>query len=111
MTSTADILRAAKAKIEDPARWCQGQPAKDAKGYQIATGSRLATAWCAWGACCSVAGVRDAGFGLALVNLNRVACRAGFGSAQELNDSSDHPTVMAMFDRAIELAEQEKKDG
>ena len=99
----AEILRAAKAKIEDPAHWCQGEYAKDALGQRASEYSDEACAWCAMGAFHTI----DNGSSYdAFRSLAKAAneIHQGWG-IPNVNDNTDHATVMRMFDRAIELAE------
>ena len=43
----AEILRAAKEKISDPARWCAGELARDANGDSAEPDDTNAAWWCA----------------------------------------------------------------
>lgn len=45
-----DLLRRARRRITDPARWCQRTYAADAQGYGRRASDRTATRWCAVGA-------------------------------------------------------------
>lgn len=101
-----EILKAAKAKIEDPAHWCQGNAAWDLNGRACVPEDHNARSWCSWGAVTAASRQRGVS---AHDYLDRAADEFGFASAVVLNDSTDHPTVMKMFDRAIALAEQEAK--
>ena len=84
------VLRAAQERIRKPENWCQG-----AYGDHRSDHSEL----CAWGAIKWA--TRDE-WPAAMV-LNVAAHKLGFGSAGALNDGTNHPTVMHMFSRAIEL--------
>lgn len=96
-------LRAAKALIEDPDRWCQGAFAKMSNGMEVMPINSAAHSYCALG---SAIKVSNQEFTLAAA-LNRTAKKMGHDYASVLNDSTDHPTVMKMFDLAIELALEE----
>ena len=97
--TTADKLREARDLISDPERWCQECYARDKNGAPVLYESLAAVRWCALGACEKV--------GADVRILWRAAERMkGFDPA-DINDSTNHPTVMKMFDLAIELAEKE----
>lgn len=103
--TTAATLRAAWAKIEDPARWTQTVPARDLTGAPVRPDNQAAVCWCAIGAL---------GFGMWL-NPSDPACVALETAAMQLygdysarvNDTLGHDAVRRMYARAIELAEQE----
>lgn len=107
----AEILRAAKAKIEDPAHWCQGYSWLNSKNQPISRDDMRSAAR----RCCAIGAVALSCQRLSdewspIRFLETAANELGFGekvllAPAELNDSTDHATVMRMFDRAIELAE------
>ena len=104
-----EILKAAKAKIEDPAHWCQGASARDREGLLVQPEDPGACRWCVIGAISVVTGCD---YDLSLTAHGFLTCAANeFGKplAQEVNDETDHPTTMRFMDRAIALAEQEAK--
>ena len=107
LDKTLRILQKAQERIRDPKHWCQGVLS------QITDDGT--TQWCARGAICYYGW--DS-------HVDELLCRAallmGYSSSVikdgcfgmrhevvELNNSSDHPTVMAMFDRAQELCRAE----
>ncbi|MGI9449346.1 MAG: DUF6197 family protein [Geminicoccaceae bacterium] len=98
-----EILIAAKAKIEDPERWCQGWFARDIAGHPIGSRNPGACKWCSLGAIRVVWGPLSYESKV-LQTLAVAALDQGFQLPEDLNDNTDHPTVMKMFDRAIELA-------
>lgn len=100
----ASKLRAAKALIATPETWCQGTWGRTACDAP-ATRGRNAARFCSWGALVQLLGI--SGYGAALGYLNKAALEMGHTGATNLNDLTDHPTVLRMFDRAIALAEQE----
>lgn len=106
--SIAEKLRTAKALIEDPARWCQGTAAKSATGFLVDWDSPDALQWCAYGAFRRAGAdtAKEWGFMWAAAS----ALMDRYVGPSRLNDSTDHPTVMKMFDRAIELATKEDRD-
>ncbi len=90
------ILDAAQERIRDPKNWCQGSLNE--------IGPDGAEQWCARGA------IRGVWYQGADALLSRAAVEMGYGdwhgplhAVVALNNSSDHPTVMAMFDRAREI--------
>lgn len=101
-----EILIAAKAKIKDPERWCRRVDAwNDDLRCESAPNLDGATRWSAVGA---VAGVSNGEFVSDYFSAQHFLKLAANGmairDATYLNDTTDHPTVMKMFDRAIELA-------
>lgn len=101
-TQDADILRRARARIEDPSRWTRGYSARDSKGAAVDAASEMAVAWCAYGACTAEGG--DEGDAVAERWLVPAAGSVG-QMPSTLNDDWGHTAVLQMFDRAIELAE------
>lgn len=98
----AEVLKAAKALIEDPSRWTQRTFARTMNGDAVHGTDRLAVCWCAAGAVlhCSP----RAAF-MPVCVLNAAAQEMGFRTATELNDTAGHRAVMEMFDRAIQHAD------
>ncbi len=86
------ILSAAQERIRDPKNWCQGTFGDWANRTQF----------CAYGAL-----LNEPNPTAALVLIDTVAQEQGYGGSISLNDRTDHPTVMAMFQRAIEMRSQE----
>jgi hypothetical protein len=84
----ADVLRRARALIDTPEKWCQGQ-------------CELGEAKCALGAILGA----DPNYAAAALALNRVVAP----NIPAWNDAPErtHADVMAAFDRAITLAESE----
>lgn len=89
----ADVLRAAKARIADPTKWCQGH-------------GRDGDRRCAFMAVCEV----ESASGKALDLLEAAALSLGTPeslrhAATIYNDSHTHAEVMHLFDVAIGMAE------
>jgi hypothetical protein len=112
----AEILKAARAKIEKPENWCQGHYAENAEGETVSYLSDSACRLCASGACAIFSG--SIGASGEVVRLLRVSALEILGATHApehkyppvyINDNTDHPTVMAMFSGAIALAEQEER--
>ena len=105
----AEILRAAKAKIEDPAHWCRGGYAMTAYGAFVGPKDYRACQWCGAGAVRAVTDTSDFASRAAPIYLLRAAAEKLGGSSytpfEQFNDEADHATVMKAFDIAIELAE------
>jgi hypothetical protein len=96
--TVADILRAARGKIERPENWTQKALARDADGGRADPFYEEATCWCASGALYAIG---TALFGAVFEAL----ARAMDGDIPTFNDSHTHAEVLAAFSRAIELAE------
>lgn len=100
--TTVEVLRAARALIDTPDKWCQGERGRD--------GSRL----CAGHAVGDAIGI---GYGRAtwaeghpaLVALARAMGTKTHHSVPFWNDNHTHAEVMAAFDRAI--ANEEAREG
>jgi hypothetical protein len=109
--STVEILRAARERISDPERWTQGSFARSANDEPISPFSSRASCWCARGAlywvCASVSGAYGAERFLeaALVDLE-VVCDPAKEAIAQANDGGTHDDVLALYDRAISLAEE-----
>jgi len=105
-----EILKAARAKIATPDKWCQKAPCEDERGRMC--DYDVAARFCSFGALDSVVTQNEL-FGTPTKRaaddaLNAAAREiAGFGYIS-LNDSptTTHEDVLKMFDRAIELVSQ-----
>lgn len=112
----SEILRAAKAVIENPENWIQGMYArKDRNGPRadhLLGFDEGATCWCSVGALQKVKGDE---FIYPLERRLSDAARALVGglveSAVHFNDNNPHYKVMRMFDVAIATAEEEESRG
>ena len=105
--NTLEILKAARALIEDPERWCQGVEAVNAAGDPVAAVTEGACRWCAVGAL----GRTAPQGGLGLLDAFRGHLRAlgysgdCFNDLVLLNDNVGHDAVLAAFDAAITRVE------
>ena len=104
--SSADILRAARARIADPKNWTQGEMARDGSGKACPARSPNAVCWCAMGA----VKVSGADFYSEAADLLWQVSHDLFGrGVPYVNDDPDedlgHSAVLKIYDRAIELAE------
>lgn len=108
MSTTAAVLRRAKALIDTPAKWTKGALARDAAGTRLPWSARPpydgAVCFCAEGALAKAAGE-------SLPHRPWMAMQEAVGtdSLFEWNDepTTTHAEVMAAFDRAIAACEQD----
>ena len=105
----AEVLRAAKAKIEDPEHWCKYSYACDADGNSIASSDPEAQSWCGMGAVFSLSSLGPKRHAISC--LQKAALEHEHVSIDVLNDHSGHESVMKMYDRAIEFAEEDEHVG
>lgn len=87
-------LHAAQERIRDPENWCQ-------RSLQRVTVEGVIQ-WCALGAM-----YMDKNKHMASPYLRDSAYQMGYPTIATLNNRTNHPTVMAMFDRAQELRRAE----
>ncbi len=93
-----ETLRAARQLITDPAKWTQGEYARDADGNEVKAWSEDATCFCAYGAIQRVTEHEDSEADFFL----RKAGMSKFGiNVIDLNDTHTHAEVLALFDAAI----------
>lgn len=112
MAEVAEILKQARALIEDPERWHQGYYARTEDGRVVDAYDPDACAWCAEGAVLKAGGSL---FENAPESILLDACAVDIAAtldldyavmfANHLNDQTDHATVLRMFDCAIAKAE------
>lgn len=106
------VLRRARRRVANPARFTQGQLARSAKGRGVLSKDSRAVRWCAIGACEKSAQTLRDRLG-AVDALNDAAAElTGIGSVVSVNDGKfsasrrdAHALLLRTFDRAIELAE------
>jgi hypothetical protein len=109
--SDKEILVEARNLIADPSKWIRGNLALDAEGKRLSDGfDPNACKWCALGAVDKVVGdLAGEGYYRRFRNvqqkLNYIAVGLGYSYAADLNDESDHDTVIKMFDIAIKESE------
>jgi hypothetical protein len=97
-----EILKAAKAKIENPANWTQGEFARDENGNKLMSGySEGAVCFCSLGAIEAVIGTDFFDAEKAYMTIDEVMG----GSVANYNDNHTHEEVLSAFDKAIKLAE------
>ena len=108
MTTTADILRDARALIDSPENWTKDCEARTEDGYETWYGDGHAVCWGAFGALVKAGDNQPALTGAAEALHTVVG-----GRIDEWNDAPERTNaeVLAAFDRAIDLAEQAEKGG
>ena len=107
MKTTAQILKEARELLSSESRWTQGVIARDVIGVPVGAESDEAVCYCSLGAIDKVAGYQDAYSGnCATRKLQQVLQ----GSVISFNDKQGrkHSEVLAAFDAAISLAEEEE---
>jgi hypothetical protein len=93
-----ETLKAARQLITDPAKWTQGEAARDHNGKGVLAYGEDAVCFCALGAIRNVVGMDDDAFDLVFdtfrdkAKVKLVAC---------FNDTHTHAEVLALFDAAI----------
>ena len=106
-------LRRARARIERPESWCRTYCALDAHGEPTDPDAKDAVCWCARGA------LEAEGYYVLAEGedtdqidgdepwwfLHLAARRLRYGSIEAFNDGQSHAEVLALYDRAISLAE------
>lgn len=116
----SELLVAAKALIADPKHWVQFRNAAGANNETVSSMSDQAVCFCSFGAVDQAAWRANDRKPITNYNIGTVggvyydAEKLLRKSSQDLrsvgpatlNDSTDHPTVMKMFERAIELAKR-----
>jgi len=105
--TTLETLRAARALISKESNWTQGRSARNARGERLDPTDSGAVKWCALGA---VAKIGDTGCWI-IMALDDACHRLGLrGHIEDVNDTTDHRTVLKVFDLAVKLAaEKERK--
>lgn len=105
MTSSKEILIAARKKIEKPENWTQGQAARNKFQHWCDPTYAFATCWCALGAIRSVVG-RDLESDTFFVSAYKELVKVSEDRLiARFNDSHTHEEVLALFDRAIANAD------
>jgi hypothetical protein len=102
------VARDVRALISDPDRWTTCAYARTAIGTKCAPLDPQAVQWCALGAVVRIAD--DARLERMIAGALCTAAAdlgIGYGSPASINDQRGHDAVLKMYDRAIELLEQE----
>lgn len=100
-------LRAAKQIISNPERWTCGEYARTSTGHYVGVENPSAVSFCSIGALAIACGtsVKLAEETEAYTFLANASIEQGYNWPHDLNDKGGHAKAMAMFDRAIALAE------
>lgn len=110
MSELVDKLKAARTLLATPARWCQRAAALDPTGSAVPSNSPRGVQWCAIGAYghvtngeCHPDVLYDA--------LDELDPTGTFsGCISDYNDRCSHADVLALYDKAIQLAEAASHD-
>lgn len=103
--ASADILRAARARIEDPKNWTRNALARGPLGEVVPVNHPTACKWCAYGSLYTMQNGPD--WRLAKDALE-LAGRALFKLwPEDINDGLGHEAVLKMYGAAIAAAEAE----
>lgn len=108
---TSEILKAAKAKIADPANWIKGDSARNRDGWSVPAASDSAVCWCAIGAIWAVVEPTDK-----VTQTQAEKLLSTRGDGEGIGTWNDAPTtthfdVMRRFDLAIAQAEVNELKG
>lgn len=107
---TSEVLQKARDLLTDREHWAQDWFAYDNSGLFVDPTDEGATCWCSIGAICKVEGITNHNASKALFRLNGVL-KVHFNwwsSVADYNDTHTHEEVLAVFDKAIELAKAEE---
>lgn len=105
----SEFMRAAKEKISTPQTWCQESYALDLFGCAAEPEDKKAVRWCSAGAIESLR-TKDPFNDLLRYQARELLRKAmGNRSIAFFNDRSTHEEVMAVWDRAIQMAEEQEK--
>ena len=104
----SEQLIAARALIEQPERWTRGEYARTKSGQYTKVNGKYAACFCAIGAVAYVLRKRpiNAEKTMAYKTLLSASIALTSQDVDQLNDYCDHATVMRMYDKAIEFAQQ-----
>lgn len=104
-----NILRSARKLIERPENWTKGTVARDALGFPVPALSKEAACYCAFGATMVIEGpgrITDAPIYLDDAAKVLSAGLHDFVSYFNDDDATKHSDILALFDKAILLAEE-----
>lgn len=100
--TTGEILEKARDLISEPEAWCQFAYAVDASGVQVPVCDPEAVAWDMLGAIDAVSGLTNTL--PAEFTLSKAASELDMSLHMNDDEDATHEQVMAIFDRAIEIA-------
>ena len=109
--NTVDILKRAKARIENPEHWCVHEEARNKHGLMVRADAPGACQWCATGAIfAEVPASAEPKYVECLdAAALHIVGKSGMPYAAWVNDHTDHDTVMRMYDLAIAKAEENEE--
>ena len=119
MKTALQLLEEAKATIQDSKRWTQNAFARDKDNNKVSSRTPTAVCWCSLGA---LNRIQDTGGEYLkavqlltkavqlLTKAVQLLTKAAGTEVAEYNDSSTHEEVLAMWDKAIELAKEEQNE-
>jgi hypothetical protein len=100
-----EVLVAAKNLLSDPSNWTKGAMARTISDVDVNFYAKNASCWCALGAVNKILfDANEEKNKLAFKYLSDAASTFGYRYISDLNDQTDHDTVMKLFDVAIKLA-------
>ncbi len=106
MKTTLEILKEARALIEDPARWTRKIYARDEQGFGVSETDPEAVCFCSLGAIAKVSGVPT--YQLSNVPTYQLSTPfhfLGYDPVVLINDTRGHAAVLRLFDLAIAAEE------
>jgi hypothetical protein len=106
IVGTVEILKAARALIEDPERWTQHEYAVKGDGSGTFSLDVDARQWCATGALQRVLAGQIASETEAFIILESAAQDLDVDGIIGVNDELGHAAVMQMYNKAIEIAQK-----
>jgi hypothetical protein len=101
-----ETLKAARQLISDPAKWTQGEFARDGDGDAVPVLNPRAHCFCALGAIEKTLG--NGAWTESNNAISRVCSRKFDQEVGHFNDTHTHPEVLALFDAAIAELEQSR---
>lgn len=102
MTTTLEILQKARATIALPENWTQGAYARNKQGAACSALNKTARCWCASGA---LHKAWQGNYSVLYVDALNILGRVAGMSIIDYNDRHTHEELLAVFDKAIEIAE------
>jgi len=106
MSKVYELLTKAQSLISDPSHWTKGTFARNKDGEPRMDDEADATCWCSMGA---LRKVTSAGITQEYPRAIIILSQAADEHIVKFNDSHTHAEVMAVWDKARDLAEKEKQ--
>lgn len=111
MKRVVEALKQGKSLISKPETWTQGAFARHKDGHPVPEFSCNAASWCSLGAlakaACADDDTENYTFNAAATLLRRALKMGAVTDLAKFNDTHTHAEVMAMWDKAIAIAESE----